>query len=524
MPNNENAVVYARYSSHHQQDQSIEGQIAAAQKYAESKGYTIIHEYCDRAKTGTNDNREEFQRMLKDCEKKQFTVIIVWKVDRFGRNREEIMYNKYRAKRHGVRVEYVAENVGTGPEGVILESIFEGMAEYFSLQLSQNVQRGRYESAKKHRVLNGTIALGYMSGPDKSYQINPDEAPVVKVIFEKYASGIPESAIIRYLNANGYHTRRGTPFSKSSLGTLLKNEKYIGTYIYKDLIRDEDAIPAIIDKKTFFKVQEMLKMNKRMPSRSWDYSDYLLTGKLTCGICGVAMVGKAGTSHTGEKHCYYCCKSHISDKSCDKSAIRQDLAESLVLSCISDLLHDPDLFNTIVERTWSYYESQDSAKNEISALEATISDIDKRIVNLTRSLELLQDPTPVSNRIDELTRERSEIVSSVAVRRIEAGISLKKEHIIYFLEKCRDMDISCAETKKRLIATFVNSIYLFDDRMVIAFNYSGDHNTVTIEDIKELATRDGFACDQLSRPTRSMCELLTIIWFKRLILVEFLIR
>ena len=84
----ERAVVYARYSSHKQGEQSVEGQLAAAKAYADARGYTIIHEYVDRAMTGRNDNRDEFQQMLSDCGKKQFTVIIVWKVDRFGRNRE----------------------------------------------------------------------------------------------------------------------------------------------------------------------------------------------------------------------------------------------------------------------------------------------------------------------------------------------------------------------------------------------------------------------------------------------------
>ena len=90
------AVVYARYSSAGQKEQSIDGQIAAAQKYAELKGYTIIHEYIDRAMTGRNDNRDDFQRMLSDTAKKSFGVIVVWKVDRFGRNREEITFNKYK--------------------------------------------------------------------------------------------------------------------------------------------------------------------------------------------------------------------------------------------------------------------------------------------------------------------------------------------------------------------------------------------------------------------------------------------
>ena len=134
------AVVYARYSSHGQTEQSIEGQIAAAQKYAEQHGYTIIHIYADRAMTGRNDDREEFQRMLSDTATHQFGVILLWKIDRFGRNREEIAFNRYRCKKNGVRVERVAEDVPDGPEGVILDSVLEGMAEYYSLQLAQNVR------------------------------------------------------------------------------------------------------------------------------------------------------------------------------------------------------------------------------------------------------------------------------------------------------------------------------------------------------------------------------------------------
>ena len=521
MENKENAVVYARYSSHNQQEQSIEGQIAAAYKYAQDKGYTIIQEYCDRAKTGTNDNREEFQRMLKDCEKKQFSVIICWKVDRFGRNREEIMYNKYRAKKNGVRVEYVAENVGSGPEGVILESLFEGMAEYFSIQLSQNVKRGLLEAAKKHHVINGTIAFGYMAGPDKTYQINPEEAPAVKTIFEKYANGESESSIIKYLNDHGYRTRRGTPFNKSSLSPMLRNEKYIGTYIYKDIIHDEDAIPAIIDKTTFAKVQEMLKTNSRKPVYSWTRSDYVLTGKLFCGLCGGPMVGKAGTSHTGDRYSYYSCSNRHVSKTCSKATIRQDRIEAAVNSCVSDLLHDPDRFNEIIEHTWAYYESQDSVKCEIESIESVLADTEKRIINLMRALESISDPAPLIERINELKKQKEEIQLDLSRKRIEAGISLTKDHIIFFMEKCRDMAAFGNDAKKQLISTFVNSVFLYDDRMTIAFNYSGDQNKITIKDIEKVASCEGFASDHLSRGIWTVCEPLSIKWLKNVMIFSY---
>ena len=85
----------------------------------------------------------------------EFSVIIVWKVDRFGRNREEITFNKYRCKKNDVRVEYIAEAVPDSPEGVILESVLEGMAEYYSLQLAQNIRRGIRASAEKCQAIGG---------------------------------------------------------------------------------------------------------------------------------------------------------------------------------------------------------------------------------------------------------------------------------------------------------------------------------------------------------------------------------
>ena len=184
------AVVYARYSSHRQGEQSIEGQLAAAYKYARDNNLRIIHEYIDRAMTGRNDNREQFQEMLKDTSKKQFSVIIVWKIDRFGRNREEIAFNKHKCKKNGVKVVYVAENVPDSPEGVILESVLEGMAEYYSLQLSQNIRRGNRASAEKCQSTGGNRPLGYKTDPvTKKFVIDPDTAPTVRKIYDMYAKG-----------------------------------------------------------------------------------------------------------------------------------------------------------------------------------------------------------------------------------------------------------------------------------------------------------------------------------------------
>ena len=479
----EMAVVYARYSSHNQQEQSIEGQIAAAQRYAKSKGYTIIREYCDRAKTGTNDNREEFQRMLSDCAKKQFSVIIVWKVDRFGRNREEITFNKYRAKKHGVRVEYVAENVGEGPESIILESVLEGMAEYYSVQLSQNVQRGMLESAKKHKVLGGWVCFGYKVGPERDFEIDPETAPVVKKIFDMYVGGSTISELTTYLNNKGYRTSKGRPFNKNSLPRILKNEKYIGTYVYKDLIRDEDAIPAIIDKETFAKVQELLKYNRRKPSRKWSFSDYLLSDKLICGKCGSPMHGKSAYGKLKKKYNYYVCKNCIDGQThCDLKPIRQEILEAIVLAKIEEIVFNDHMIEFITDAVWETYCKDDTRLGETKTVKNRIKEVQKSMANLMKSIEAGLFNDMIRNRMEELQAEENILKAELANLELANPLKLTRDHILYYLSRYKEMDLKDLESRKRIISTFVNSIFVYDDHIVITFNYSGDNNRVTIND------------------------------------------
>ncbi len=300
------AVVYARFSSHRQGEQSIECQVAEAKRYAATHGLSIIQVYADRVQTGRNDQREQFQLMLADAAKHKFDALIVWKTDRIGRNKEEIALNKYHLKKNGVKIHYVAETIPDTPEGIILEAVIEGMAAYYSEQLSQNIRRGQRASASKAQSTCGNRPLGYLTGPDKKFIIDPETAPTVKLVFDLYAKGKTITQIVNTLNERGHRTLKGRPFTHNSLRTMLKNEKYIGIYTYKD-IRLENAILQIVDTETFYKVQEMLKYNQRAAAHKNAKTDYLLTEKLFCGKCGAMMVGVSGTSHTGNRHHYYYC-------------------------------------------------------------------------------------------------------------------------------------------------------------------------------------------------------------------------
>ena len=134
------AVNYARYSSHAQTEQSIEGQLRDCYEYAKSNNLNVVAEYIDRATTGTNDNRAEFQRIIKDSDKQLFDTVICYKIDRFSRNKYDSVVYKTRLKKNGVKIHYSRENIPDGPEGIILESLLEGMAEFYSAELSQKIR------------------------------------------------------------------------------------------------------------------------------------------------------------------------------------------------------------------------------------------------------------------------------------------------------------------------------------------------------------------------------------------------
>ncbi len=509
------AVVYARYSSHRQGEQSIEGQLAAAYKYAGENEYKIVHEYIDRAMTGRNDNREEFQKMLKDTAKKQFDTIILWKIDRFGRNREEIAFNKYRCKKNGVKVVYVAESIPDSPEGVILESVLEGMAEYYSLQLSQNVIRGQRASAEKCQCTGGNQLLGYRTDPKtKKYMIDEKTAPTARLIFKLYAEGMTVPEIVNEVNGRGLRTLRGNKFTCNSLYSMLKNEKYVGVYTYKNEIRVEGGVPAIIDKETFEKVQRMLKVNKRAPSRTWSRVEYLLTDKLFCGTCGSKMVGESGTGKSGQKYSYYSCVKRKKEHACNKKPVPQNEIERKVLNAILRILYDDKTLEFIADAVWEYYKSQHKDDETKKALQSKLSEIDKAMANIMKAIEagIFNDST--KKRMDELDAQRAEIDAELAGIELSQALKITREYVLFFLTELRKGDVKSLDFQKRLIDTFVNAIFVYDDKLTITLNYSSDGKIVTLEDTDSIVS-DGmvFGCHaEKSAITNTVEHLSIVVW------------
>ena len=321
----ENAVIYARYSSRNQTENSIEAQVEAAKAFAKAHKYNVIEVFADRAKTGTNDNREAFQRMLHATGRKNFTVIIVWKVDRFGRNREEIALNKYKCKKNGVRVEYVAENITSGPEGVILESVLEGFAEYYSKALSQNCKRGIHNVALKGGYTGGKPPYGY-DIVDGKYVVNTEQAKKINDVFKLFASGLNFSEIAERLDLQYYNIR-----------IYLSNRSYYDGVYRRAGVEVPNIIPPIINKKDFDAVQERLNSYTKRKKPN----DYVLTGKIYCKKCGKKFTGCSGAGYK-----YYrstCrCAGHL-------MRLNKELVEMDAERRIKDILKSDDRIASIAE-------------------------------------------------------------------------------------------------------------------------------------------------------------------------------
>lgn len=282
------AVIYARYSSDRQTEQSIEGQLHVCQDYAQRNDIVIVDNYIDRAMSGTTDNRPAFKQMLKDSAKKQWDYVIVYKLDRFSRNKYENAIHKKTLKDNGVKLLSAMENIPESPEGIILESILEGMNQYYSLELAQKVSRGLHESRAKGQFTGGTPPYGYYV-KDKKVYIKEDEAEIVKLIFEHKLAGIEVPKIIQEIHAMGV-LHRGRPFLPNALYDMLANKRYIGIDQYKNDVYT-NIYPPIIDEDTFYSVRAQSLLNKS--GRSSVAYDYLLRGKLKCGCCGANIAGES---------------------------------------------------------------------------------------------------------------------------------------------------------------------------------------------------------------------------------------
>ena len=490
-------VVYSRFSSNNQREESIDAQLRASEEFASKKGYELVGHYSDKARSGTNSSkRSEFLRMIKDAEKGLFDVVIVHKLDRFSRDKYDSALYKRKLKQCGVRLVSVTEQLDDSPESVILESVIEGMAEYYSKNLARETMKGLKENAYQCKHTGGMPPLGYDVNSEKKYIINEREAESVRLIFEMYTTGYSQSKMVNELNERGFKTKLGTVFRANSIHSILTNEKYTGVYVYnksakKDAfgkrnshaykdeseIRIEGGMPQIISKETFEKAQEVLKARRRAPGTNKAKENYLLAGLIRCGCCGRHYQGNRRQGKNKPMYVSYRCSYRrlTSSKVCDNKEIRKEYIEEYVLSELERKIFNDKAIPHLVEginkniqkKNKVEEEKKEVIKKEIKEIEAQINKIVTAIASGFMQEEF-------KNKMDELKGRKSELEFKLSELKSDEITQLVNEKDVRnLLNNFSGYVISrnIPECKK-FVQDFVKEVIVYKEHIEVIFNVS----------------------------------------------------
>ena len=291
----------------------------------------------------------------------------------FARNRYDSVNYKAQLRKNGVKVISATESISEGAEGVLLESVLEGMAEYYSKELGEKTLRSMTENALKCKYNGGSKPLGYIIDEEKHYQIDPNYAPIIKEIFNMYAEGVTLKEMEIILKNKGVVNQKGKMIGHTTLANILRSRKYIGEYKFKDVVIP-NGIPAIISEELFNKVQRMLDVNATHGGKNYSTEDYILSTKLFCGKCGAMMTGESGTNRNGVKYRYYKCVGVKYHYGCDKKTIKKERIEDFVIDRIMRIVNNPESINEIIKNVLIY---QEKGNRVLPTLEAELTDVEK---------------------------------------------------------------------------------------------------------------------------------------------------
>jgi site-specific DNA recombinase len=442
-------VVYARVSSDSQDvDLSISAQLRALREYAARQGHQIIREFVDEVETGRTDSRPAFREMIALAKTKPppFQAILVWKLNRFARNRVDSITYKALLKSTGIKVISMTEPLDDSPSGRLLEGVIECIDEFYSASLGQDVKRGMRENAQRG-FFNGSRPpyalhkVGVQDGAKTRHKLEPDpyDSVPVKVVRRMFSAALQEAGckeIAKTMNREGFRTGNGQLWGKTTVHKVLTNEAYCGTLVWGGRpghpaihggdppVRVENAWPAIIDPATFALVQE--KMASRGPKAVHPRtipSPYLLSGFLFCS-CGHAMIGRSAKSH---QYYYYTCNRSFKHgkEACNARALPKDKLEQLVIGQIKHKVLDNQSLEELVGLVNEELDSShDILREQLDAIDAQLNDVEIRLSKLYDALETnkigLDELAPrireMRSRQDELKKAKLELEAEKGTR------------------------------------------------------------------------------------------------------------
>ena len=510
------AVAYCRFSSNNQREESIDAQLRAIKQYAEDNKMILLKAYCDSATTGTNADRKEFLQMISDAKKKEFKKVIVHKMDRFARNKYDSFGYKLELAKHDVKVISVLERIDDSPEGSLLEGLLDNLADFYSKNLSRETMKGMKENAYNSKYNGSKPPFGYKLIPrtdeygnilyskrrgSELHDLAIDEhnAIAVRKIFDMTLERKPYSEICQYLNDNNYRTTSGGKFTSSNLLCILRNERYTGTYIYnqyrkvrsingkyskaknkeEDIIRNENAFPAIITKEQFNDIQKLLDSRiKKSPGNKIE--NYLLVGKIICGECQSSYVGERKTKRNGNNvfyRTYYRCKGSHTSKGkiikteCHNCCIRRDEIESFVLKQISELVFSEKNFDRIFDFYNAYKQNLYSQDGQIVETKKAIEQTNKKISNLYDAITELGFRPELKEQLISLERTRENLSDALKKAQSYHPPKLSKEKLYRAYETLsKQFNCLSQEKKQTLIDIFLNKVIVYSDRVEIYLN------------------------------------------------------
>ena len=499
MSDHKSAVIYARFSSDKQRDESIDDQLRVCRAFCERQGYEIAGEYSDRAMSGTTDHRPAFLRMIDEADGVDY--VVVYKMDRFSRDVYDAAIYKKRLAEKGARVVSATENVPDTPEGIILEKLLEGMAAFYSKQLAQNVRRGMEGNALKGKS-NGYRIFGYRTDPEtRRYVVDEAEAGIVRDVFRRYIAGETLNSIGTMYGERGVKSRFGNPVGYSWAQNIIHNEAYIGVYEWGG-VRNPDGIPPIIDYATFDAAQHSTRRKVRAME---NFDVYPLTGKLFCGLCGDPMHGMSARGKSGKKYLYYRCK----DAGC-RRPIRKEILEEAIQREIIAVIDDEGTARALARHIVEAYGGSDD--NAVKACEDAISANKKAQSNILKAIERGIVPEGTEERLEALSREMDALKAEHG-RLMAERMELDEDTLTEFFLHGFKADDSI------VLGGFLNNVYLFDGYAVATLNFRGETNglaevRIALDELKAEKEKnpsgEGFDCNRFGAPNGLLDKIILL--------------
>ena len=512
----ESCVIYARFSSHGQNEQSIEAQIRICKEFAASKGLKTINIYSDKARTGTNDARPGFQRMIKDAQSGAFKYVIVYMFDRFARNRRDsIMYKEMLKEKYGVRVLSALEPIAEDEGGEFYEMFLDWNAEKYSKRLSKRVRDGLDTSVANGTFCGGTLIYGYrienepiVGKPNKFIKkvvIYEEEAFIIRYAFEQYAKGATKKQIAEDLNKMGYRFK-DKPFTGKTFDRYLVNPKYTGEFEFGGRPCN-NMYPAIISKELFNTVQEKLSRNRYfLGGVATAREPYLLTGKLFCGKCNTEMIADGGTSGTGKQHNYYMCKGRRK-KQCDKKREVKNVIEQAVTQAVVDFLSDPENLDKALDDVLKYYNAR-TDEQSLKSIQTKIANVEKDIEEQTTAFikaksDLLRDA--IEKKMAEYEVLLNDLKYKEAQLELERGYKLSREDLAEFIKEFLEGDVTNKEYQKKVIDYLVWQVFVTDDIVTTFFNIKPSKSELELVEIDDFV-EDLSSCQKVQMQSPASCQ------------------